>query len=112
MHPDSTAPSSTPVFRIDEFIVPPEAVLRFSAQLHRVNAMVGALPGCRQNRVLMRSDEAGGFRLMTVAEWADAEAFAAARAAMQRHYASEGFDPAAFMKGLGVRADMGTYLPA
>lgn len=112
MQQDSTVPSPTPVFRIDEFIVPPEAVLRFSAQLHRVNAMVGALPGCRQSRVLMRSDEAGTFRLMTVAEWTNAEAFAAAKASMQQHYASEGFDPAAFMRGLGVRANMGTYLPA
>ena len=74
LHKDSNTRSSTPVYRVDESIVPPEAVLDFTAQLHRVNAMVGALPGCRQNLVLTRSDEGGAFRLMTVVNWADAEA--------------------------------------
>jgi hypothetical protein len=36
----------------------------------------------------------------------------AAKAAVHARYAAEGFEPAAFMRGLGVRADMASYLPA
>jgi hypothetical protein len=36
----------------------------------------------------------------------------AAKAAVQARYAAEGFDPAAFLRRLGVRADMSSYRPA
>jgi hypothetical protein len=37
---------------------------------------------------------------------------AAAQAVVQKNYADEGFDPASFMRALGVRADMGLYANA
>jgi len=36
----------------------------------------------------------------------------AARTWVQRRYAEEGFDSAAFMRQLGVEADLGLYEPA
>jgi hypothetical protein len=34
---------------------------------------------------------------------------ARAKATMHAHYVSEGFDPPAFMKSLGVRGDLSVY---
>jgi heme-degrading monooxygenase HmoA len=83
----------------------------FMAQVERVDRQVSALPGCRQHLVLMQLDPTLSARdciqVMTIVEWADAQALQAAKAHLQRHYAREGFNPQAFMQALGVRAVMG-----
>ena len=47
--------------------------------------------------------------MVTVVEWASAQAIVAAQALVQKKYAEEGFDPKSFMQRLGVRADFGLY---
>lgn len=111
----SSRPSSNPsapVFRIDKFVVPTNTLPAFIEQVRRTQQTLGALPGCRQNLVLTQTGGPGEFNVMTLVEWENAQAIAAATAAMQMKYAEEGFDPSAFMQTLGVRADIGLYSKA
>jgi heme-degrading monooxygenase HmoA len=100
------------VFRVDRFAVPAAAMPAFTEALHHIQQILGRQPGCRQNLVLTREGEPGAFNVVTLVEWASADALAAARAAVQAQYAKEGFSPAALMHELGVSADMGVYSPA
>ena len=103
--------TSTP-FRLDRFVVPPHALPQFLTRLHETQKRLDELAGCRQNIVLKRTTGSGDVHVVTIVEWASAEAMRDAKAVMQAHYEREGFDPASFMNGLGVQADMGTWLPA
>jgi len=97
------------IFRIDRFVVPAGALPAFMERLRFTQQTLDDVPGCRQNLVLQQEDRPGEFNIITLVEWSDAEAIAAAKAAMQAKYAEEGFDPAAFIQKLGVQADMGIY---
>ncbi len=101
-----------PLFRIDRFTVPAPAAAAFLDRVHRIQLLLDPQPGCRQNLVLTQTGEAGAMRVITVVEWESAAAMSAARAWVQQRYAEEGFDPAAFMRQLGVEADLGLYKPA
>jgi hypothetical protein len=100
------------VFRIDKFVVPPDALPAFMERVHRIKQMLDPLPGCHQNLVLTQTDGPGTFNVVTIVEWASPQAVAGAQAIVQRQYAAEGFDPSAFMRKLGVRADLGVYASA
>ncbi len=97
------------VFRIDKFIVPAAAMPAFIDRLRRTREALSALPGCRQNLVLTQTGGPGRFNVITFVEWADVNAIAGAQETMKRAYAEEGFDPTAFMQGLGVQGDIGNY---
>lgn len=106
---ESSTSSSGSVFRVDKFAVPVDALPSFMERLHQTKRALDALPGCRQNLVLTQTAGPGEFNVVTVVEWASGEAIASAHAVMQRKYAEEGFDPAAFIERLGVKADLGLY---
>ena len=104
---------ATPVFRVDKFAVPADALSAFLARVKWVDRVLAEMPGCRQNLVLTQAGEASSeFNVTTIVEWESAEAMSAAKARVQWRYAEEGFDPAAFMRRVGVRADLGVYGPA
>jgi heme-degrading monooxygenase HmoA len=100
---------SASLFRVDKFAVPPASLPAFLERVRRVDHLLATQPGCRQNLVLTQTDGPGEFNVVTLVEWADAAAMAQARATVQAHYTSEGFDPPSFMKSLGIRADMSVY---
>jgi heme-degrading monooxygenase HmoA len=97
------------LFRVDKFAVPAASLSAFLARVHNVDRHLARQPGCRQHLVLTQTEGPGEFNVVTIVEWASAEAMAHAKATMQAHYASEGFDPPAFMKRLGVRGDLSVY---
>lgn len=102
--------AASPLYRLDHFIVPAAAMPAFTERLHHTQQTLDGMPGCRQNLVLSRIG-AGEYDIATLVEWESAEALAAAKAAMQQRYAAAGFDPAEFMRALGIRADMASYVP-
>ncbi|WP_130617303.1 antibiotic biosynthesis monooxygenase [Dyella amyloliquefaciens] len=101
--------SAQAIYRIDRFNVPARALPAFMERVRQTQRTLDELPGCRQNLVLTQPDLAGEFNVMTVVEWSDETHLAAAKALIQQRYAEERFDPAAFMQGLGVKADLGLY---
>jgi heme-degrading monooxygenase HmoA len=112
MSSDSSTPASASVFRIDKFVVPSQSISAFVERIHHVQRMLGELPGCLQKHVLTQTGDSSEFDVVTVVEWASADAIAAAQAVMQQQLASEGFDLQAFRKKLGVRGDSGLYREA
>jgi hypothetical protein len=108
----ATAPTAGP-FRVDRFAVPRDALATFLGRVRLSQRLLDEQPGCLQNLVLSRDDGVQPeVDVVTIVEWADDAAMRAAKAAVHARYAAEGFEPAAFMRGLGVRADMASYLPA
>ncbi|WP_395700159.1 antibiotic biosynthesis monooxygenase [Aquabacterium sp.] len=105
-------PPVSPAFRIDRFDVPRAALAPFMARLKNTQNLLGGFEGCRQNLVLQGPAQGDSIAVVTVVEWASEDAMAAAKAAMQAHYAREAFEPAAFMQALGVRPDLAVYHPA
>lgn len=110
--PAATSAAAGP-FRVDRFVVPRPALARFLERVRVSQRLLDEQPGCLQNLVLSRDDGAQPeVDVVTIVEWADDAAMHAAKASVQARYSAEGFDPAEFMRGLGVRADMASYLPA
>jgi hypothetical protein len=112
MSGESSAPASTSVFRVDKFVVPSQSISAFVERIHHVQRVLGDLPGCLQKHVLTQTGDSSEFDVVTVVEWASADAVAAARVVMQKQFAVEGFDLQAFRKKLGVRGDSGMYREA
>jgi heme-degrading monooxygenase HmoA len=106
---ESSASHSTSVFRIDRFVVPSSTVPAFIERLHHIQRTLGTMPGCQQNLVLTQKGGSGESNMVTVVEWTNAQSMAAAKAAVEKIYAAQGFDPSAFMQKLEVRADLGVY---
>jgi heme-degrading monooxygenase HmoA len=100
-----------PVFRVDTFDVPSAARDAFLDRVRKIQTMLQPLDGCRQNLVLTRSSGSEHFNVVTVVEWESEAAMTAARRIVLERYEAEGFDPAAFMASLGVRAQLGVYSP-
>jgi hypothetical protein len=106
---DNKVGVAEPVYRIDAFDVPSSARDAFLARVRKVQTMLQALDGCRQNLVLTQSGGPGHFDVVTVVEWESETAMAAARQFVRERYESEGFDPATFMASLGVTGQLGVY---
>jgi heme-degrading monooxygenase HmoA len=100
------------IFRIDRFVVPTEALPAFMERLRFTQQTLDTLSGCKQNLVLKQEDSPDESRIITLVEWSDTEAITAAKATMLAKYTEEGFDPAAFIRELGVQGDMGVYRSA
>ena len=105
------AAPTTATFRVDRFTVPSDVLESFMARLRITQRLLDGCEGCRQNLVLLGAVEGGSVGVVTIVEWASGADMEAAKAAMQAHYAHEGFEPAAFIRQLGVRADIGSYRP-
>ena len=104
---------STPVFRIDKFAVSQDALPAFLDKMLHIQRAVRVLPGCIRDSVLTQTGGAGKFNVVHLVEWVNADAVTAAQAAMQKTFAAEGFDPAAFfVRELGAQADLGLYVSA
>jgi hypothetical protein len=101
--------TSTSLFRLDRFAVPDAALPDFLAQVRRVDALLARERGCRQHLVLVQSEGGSEFNVATLVGWESEQAMSAAKRRMQAIYREEGFDPAAFMKKLGVRPDMAVF---
>ena len=101
--------SSATVFRVDKFIVPAPVLSAFVDQMHQIQRTLRTLPGCLRAMVLTQTGGAGEFNALTVVEWANDDAVAAAQQTVQKKFAEDGFDPKAFVQSLGVRGDLGVY---
>lgn len=108
------APSSSSgaVFRVDKFVVPVAALEVFLTRLRQVHALLVELPGSLQRHILTQTGGPGEFNVVTLLEWSDAGAMAAAQEIVQKSFAAEGYDPQKMLVELGIRADQGFYRKA
>ncbi|MBA3595250.1 MAG: antibiotic biosynthesis monooxygenase [Polaromonas sp.] len=112
MTTESLHSASTSVFRVDKFVVPSQSMGAFVERVRQVQQTLCSLPGCLQKHVLTQTGDSSEFDVVTVVEWASADALAAGQAVVLKQLASEAFDQQAFRKKLGVRGDSGLYSKA
>jgi heme-degrading monooxygenase HmoA len=96
-------------FRIDNFSVPEGARAEFEQAMHRNLAFLETLPGFRGHLVLEKTDGPSAFNVATIAVWQSREAIDAAGAKVRAYYESIGFDAAALMSRLGIKAELGNF---
>lgn len=105
----SQEPVTEAVFRIDRFVVPQKSETLFMERVQHIQSALDGLPQCAQNLVLTHLNPSGEMNVVTLVEWANAEAMAAASTRMKVRYVEENFDPQSFMKALGVKPDFGIF---
>jgi quinol monooxygenase YgiN len=99
------------VYRIDKFIVPPRARQEFLAKVFETHDLLGAMEGCLQNLVLEQVSGTGQHNIVTVVEWADADALEKAKSALMNKRTQDNFDPQEMFARLGIEADPANYVP-
>jgi heme-degrading monooxygenase HmoA len=96
-------------FRIDNFFVPEGARAEFEQAMQRNLAFLKTLPGFRGHIVFEKTGGPTAFNVATMAVWQSREAVDAAGAKVRAYYESIGFDAAALMSRLGIKAELGNF---
>jgi heme-degrading monooxygenase HmoA len=105
-----TQHSNSSVFRIDSFAVPEASRVTFMAKVQETKEFLDKQSGCLQNLILQQHSGSDRFNVVTVVEWEHPDAFANAKVAMMEQRRGNGFDPEAFLKTLGIEANMSNYI--
>ena len=100
---------SPAVYRVDRFRVPEAACAAFLERVRAIHEFLRTLPGFNRDRLLEQRGGPGTFNFVTWVEWDDARAMESAREAVASRYREAGFDPQAFLAGLGIDADLASY---
>jgi hypothetical protein len=99
-------------YRIDKFRISAGARGKFMERVAFIDRFLGAIDGCLSHGVYERQLESGDWAVVTIAEWRNPEAMAAAQSLAAAEYAKSGFDPRTFITALGIEADMGVFTEA
>ncbi len=102
---------TSPIYRVDKFIVPEAAREEFLARVRETHQLLRRQPGFIRDALLEQIAGPGKYNLVTIAEWQDQEALDAARAAVEKAHALSGFSPQETMARLGIEADIANYRP-
>lgn len=104
-----TEATKGPLYRVDKFRVPADARAEFLAVIGRTHALLRKQKGFLGDRILEQESGPGQFNIVTIAEWADADAVAAAGLAVGQLHRTMGFDKSEALPRLGVMPDMALY---
>jgi predicted ester cyclase/heme-degrading monooxygenase HmoA len=94
---------------IDKFLVPAAAKEIFYERVKTNRTFIRNLPGFIEDHAYEHTDTKGNLVLITVALWESQGALNDAKEKVQAEYKREGFDPATFMKKMGIVMDRGIY---
>lgn len=103
------AASARPLYRVDKFIVPPDARDEFLARVHDTHAVLRRQEGFVRDMILEQQSGPGAFNIVTVVEWTNADVVGRVSEAVARHHAEIGFDRNETMARLGITADIANY---
>jgi hypothetical protein len=104
---DSTP--SSPLYRVDRFIVPANGRDEFLARVHDTHAVLRQQGGFLQDMILEQQSGPGAFNIVTVVEWANAEVVGRVSEAVAKRHAEIGFDRREMIARLGITADIASY---
>jgi steroid delta-isomerase-like uncharacterized protein len=102
-------PAKEEVNFIDRFFVPAASIAEFNERVQVNRRLLKTLPGFISDAIYENKDEQGNLNCVTIARWANMEAVAKAKEAVQLEYKKEGFDMPAMMKRLSITLDRGMY---
>ena len=106
------ADRSTPVFRVDKFVVPVAARGEFLDKVRRTHELLKKQQGFRRDLVLEQSSGPGRFNFVTLVEWESEAAVEGAKAAIMAMHREIGFSAKDMFVRLGIEADVANYSPA
>lgn len=101
--------SPASIYRVDRFVVPETARNTFLERILIIRDFLETQPGCLFNRIAESRNEDETLSMMTIVEWRDRQAMAAAREKAKAFYEETGFAPKAFMAELGIEPDFGLF---
>ena len=107
----STTAPSTPVYRIDAFLVPLAARDEFLARVTPTHELLRKQDGFVRDFLVERSVDETHCSIITIVEWASADATKDVAPKVQALHRSQNFEPHALMQRLGITADLGLYQP-
>lgn len=96
------------VVLIDRFVVPTAAKAEFLERANINRDFIKNLPGFVEDNAYEEDGETES-RIVTVAVWADEEAFKKARIAVTEEYKRQNFDVAELVKRLHIQMERGIY---
>ena len=106
----TTTPSDPAArYRVDRFSVPGAAREEFLERVRDAHALPRTLPGFVRDTVLERPVGPARSDVTTIVEWESEEAMAAVRGIVAERQRSDGFDPGALLRRLGIEADRADY---
>ena len=105
-HPSS---QSGRVYRVDKFVVPPQARDEFIGKVRSIHELLRTMPGFLQDFVLEQSGGPGEFNFVTLVEWQGPEFVEPAKAVVMAEHRKTGFNPQELFARLGIRADIANY---
>lgn len=106
------APStdSSKIYRLDKFLVPCGAREAFLSRVQQTHALLQEQPGYIRDTLLEKPATDTEFILVTLVEWQNREFLERARDLVAIEHRREGFNPQRFIAGLGVEAEIGTFM--
>ncbi|MFO7304341.1 MAG: antibiotic biosynthesis monooxygenase family protein [Gammaproteobacteria bacterium] len=99
------------IYRVDKFVVPQAVRGEFLQKVDATHRILRQQPGFVRDVILEQIAGPGRFNIVTIVEWESQAAIDAAREAVTKVHAENGFNPQAFMARLGVQADIANYRP-
>jgi heme-degrading monooxygenase HmoA len=100
--------SKMEVILIDRFIVPAASKAEFLERASTNRKYIKSLPGFMGDNAYEEDGE-NELRIVTVATWANEEAFENARSSVIEYYKQQGFDMPALIKKLNIQMERGIY---
>ena len=105
-----TTNQSERIYRVDKYVVPPQALAEFMAKTRRTHDLLRVLPGFVQDIVLEQAAGPGEFNFVTIVEWESLESIEKAKAAVSAMHKKLRFNPRKTFARLGIKADLANYL--
>lgn len=100
---------SARIYRVDKFMVPPQARAEFMGKIRATHELLKTLPGFLQDFVLEQSAGPGEFNFVTIVEWQSPESIENAKAAVMALFEKTNFNPQEMFARLGIKADLANY---
>jgi hypothetical protein len=94
---------------IDRFIVPEKSKQAFYERMKISRDFIIQLPGFIEDAIYERTDEEGNLICITMAVWANEDAFKKARETVQAEYQKQNFNLPEMLKRLNIVIDRGIY---
>lgn len=98
------------VYRVNKYVVPPQALAEFLGNTRKIHDLLRALPGFVQDFVLEQSAGPGEFNYVTIVEWESLESIEKAKTAVTAMQRRLRLNPDRMFARLGIKADLANYL--
>lgn len=98
-----------PVYRVDTFTMPEMSKTPFLEKVQLTHDLLMTLPGFVRDAVIERRESDSRVKIMTIVEWENPRAMAAAAEQVKTKQQQSGFDRNRIFQQLAIEAEFGVY---